>query len=119
NGAGKTTTMRMLTGFLPPSAGSVKIAGFDVLAQSLEVRKHIGYLSEGVPLYREHRVQEMLVFQGRLRGLSRAESKRRAGTVLERVGLSERARSLIGRLSKGQRQRVGLAVALLPDPEVL
>lgn len=119
NGAGKTTTMRVLTGFLPPSAGTVKVGGHDVLRDSLAVRERIGYLPESVPLYREHRVQEMLVFQGRLRGLARAEAKRRAGLVLERVGLSERARSLIGRLSKGQRQRVGLAVALLSDPEVL
>ncbi len=119
NGAGKTTTMRVLTGFLPPSAGSVTVDGHDVLRDSLAVRERIGYLPESVPLYREHRVQEMLWFQGRLRGLSRAESRRRAGTVLERVGLAERARSLIGRLSKGQRQRVGLAVALLPEPEVL
>ncbi|NOT29248.1 MAG: ABC transporter ATP-binding protein [Planctomycetes bacterium] len=119
NGAGKTTTMRVLTGFLPPSAGTVEVGGHDVLRDSLAVRERIGYLPESVPLYREHRVQEMLVFQGRLRGLARAEAKRRAGLVLERVGLSERARSLIGRLSKGQRQRVGLAVALLPDPEVL
>jgi ABC-2 type transport system ATP-binding protein len=119
NGAGKTTTMRMLTGFLPPSAGTVRVDGFDVLTQSLEVRARIGYLPESVPLYREHRVQEMLWFQGRLRGLSRPESRRRAAAVLERVGMADRARSLIGRLSKGQRQRVGLAVALLPDPEVL
>jgi gliding motility-associated transport system ATP-binding protein len=119
NGAGKTTTMRMLTGFLPPSGGTVTVDGFDVLKDSLKVRERIGYLPESVPLYREHRVQEMLWFQGRLRGLSRAETRRRAGAVLERVGLAERARSLIGRLSKGQRQRVGLAVALLPEPEVL
>src|SRR5262245_17893929 len=118
NGAGKTTTMRMLTGFLPPSAGRVAIAGLDVLEHSLAVRARIGYLPESVPLYREHRVQEMLLFQGRLRGLSRAETRRRAGAVLERVGLVERERSLIGRLSKGQRQRVGLAVALLAEPEV-
>src|SRR5262245_32353447 len=119
NGAGKTTTMRVLTGFLPPSAGTVAVGGFDVLRDSLAVRERIGYLPESVPLYREHRVQEMLWFQGRLRGLSRAESRRRAGAVLERVGMLERARSLIGRLSKGQRQRVGLALALLPEPEVL
>lgn len=119
NGAGKTTTMRMLTGFLPPSAGTVRVDGFDVLTHSLEVRQRIGYLPESVPLYREHRVLEMLVFQGRLHGLSRAEAKRRAGVVLERVGLAERARSLVGKLSKGMRQRVGLAVALLPDPAVL
>jgi len=119
NGAGKTTTMRMLTGFLPPSGGTVSVDGFDVLKDSLAVRQRIGYLPESVPLYREHRVEEMLWFQGRLRGLSRAESRHRTGAVLERVGLAERARSLIGRLSKGQRQRVGLAVALLPEPEVL
>jgi ABC-2 type transport system ATP-binding protein len=119
NGAGKTTTMRVLTGFLPPSAGSVTVDGHDVLRESLAVRERIGYLPESVPLYREHRVQEMLWFQGRLRGLSRSEARRRAGAVLERVGLADRARSLIGRLSKGQRQRVGLAVALLPEPEVL
>ncbi|MSR64009.1 MAG: ABC transporter ATP-binding protein [Planctomycetes bacterium] len=119
NGAGKTTTMRMLTGFLPPSGGTVRVDGFDVLKDSLAVRARIGYLPESVPLYRELRVQEMLWFQGRLRGLSRAEARRRTGVVLERVGLAERARSLIGCLSKGQRQRVGLAVALLPEPEVL
>jgi len=119
NGAGKTTTMRMLTGFLPPSAGRIEVAGLDVLHHSLAVRAKIGYLPESVPLYREHRVQEMLVFQGRLHGLARRESRRRAAQVIERVGLADRARSLIGRLSKGQRQRVGLAVALLPDPEVL
>jgi ABC-2 type transport system ATP-binding protein len=119
NGAGKTTTMRVLTGFLPPSSGSVAVDGFDVLRDSLAVRERIGYLPESVPLYREHRVQEMLWFQGRLRGLSRAESRRRAAAVRERVGMAERARSLIGRLSKGQRQRVGLAVALLPEPDVL
>jgi len=119
NGAGKTTTMRVLTGFLPPSQGRVVVDGFDVLTHSLQVRARLGYLAESVPLYREHRVQEMLWFQGRLRGLGRRESRTRAAAVLERVGLADRARSLIGRLSKGQRQRVGLAVALLPDPEVL
>ena len=119
NGAGKTTTMRMLTGFLPVTSGSIHIAGFDVLRQSLEVRKRIGYLPEAVPLYREHRVEEMLLFQGRLHGLSRSEARRRGGEVLERVGLADRSRSLVGKLSKGMRQRVGLAVALLPDPEVL
>ena len=119
NGAGKTTTMRMLTGFLPASAGTIEIGGFDVLRQSLQVRAHIGYLPESVPLYREHRVQEMLLFQARLHSLPRAEARRRVAAVLERVGMGERARSLIGKLSKGQRQRVGLAVALLPDPQVL
>jgi len=119
NGAGKTTTMRMLTGFLPVTSGEVRVAGFDVLRESLEVRQRIGYLAEAVPLYREHRVEEMLIFQGRLHGLARSEARRRVGEVLERVGLNDRRRSIIGRLSKGQRQRIGLAVALLPDPEVL
>ena len=119
NGAGKSTTMRMLTGFLPATRGSILVAGHDVLRESLAVRSSIGYLPEGVPLYREHRVEEMLRFQGHLRGFSRKESRRRAGEVLERVGLTEKTRALIGKLSKGQRQRVGLAVALLPDPSVL
>jgi ABC-2 type transport system ATP-binding protein len=119
NGAGKTTTMRILAGFLPPTRGTVSVGGFDVLRQSLAVRERIGYLPESVPLYRELRVQEMLSFQGRLHRVPRAEVRRRSAQVLERVGLAERARTPIGKLSKGQRQRVGLAVALLPDPEVL
>lgn len=119
NGAGKTTTMRMLTGYLPPTSGRIQLAGFDVLKQSLEVRRRLGYLAEGVPLYKEHRVIEMLTFQGRLFGMQRREIKQRAGEVLERVGLGGRARSLVGSLSKGMRQRVGIAVALLPAPEVL
>ena len=119
NGAGKTTIMRMLTGFLPATSGSIEIAGFDVWRSSLEVRRHIGYLPESVPLYREHRVEEMLGFQARLHGLPAKDTRRRIGAVLERVGLAERRKSLVGKLSKGQRQRVGLAVALLPDPEVL
>ena len=119
NGAGKTTTMRMLTGFLPASQGRMEVAGFDVLRQSLEVRRRIGYLPEAVPLYDEHRVEEMLDFQGRLHGLPRKERKRRVGEALDWVLMSEHRRSVVGTLSKGQRQRIGLAVALLPDPEVL
>jgi ABC-2 type transport system ATP-binding protein len=119
NGAGKTTTMRMLTGFLPATRGSVVIAGFDVLRQSLEARRHIGYLPEGVPLYGEHRLREMLEFQGRLHHMPRKQLKQRIGEVLERVELSDRAEHLIGNLSKGLRQRAGLAVALLPSPDVL
>ena len=95
------------------------VAGFDVLRQSMEVRRRIGYLPESVPLYGEHRVQEMLDFQGRLHGLSRVDRRRRVGEVLDLVGLTDRARQLVGTLSRGLRQRVGLAVALLPEPEVL
>jgi ABC-2 type transport system ATP-binding protein len=119
NGAGKTTTLRVLTGYLPATSGLVEVAGFDVLRDSLRVRQRIGYLPESVPLYREHRVREMLAFHGRLFGLRGRELKTRAAAVLERVELGERARSLIGDLSKGLRQRVGIALALLPDPEVL
>ncbi len=119
NGAGKTTTMRILTGYLPATSGSAEVAGFDVARASLEVRRRIGYLPEAVPLYREHRVQEMMAFQARLHGMARAEAKRRIPDVLERVGVRDRARSLVGHLSRGLRQRVGLAVALLPSPEVL
>jgi ABC-2 type transport system ATP-binding protein len=119
NGAGKSTTMRMMTGYLPATSGSLRIGGFDVLTDSLEVRRRIGYLAEGVPLYREHRVSEMLAFQGRLFGMKRADIRRRTGEVLDRVGLSDRSRSLVGKLSKGMRQRVGIAVALLHEPDVL
>jgi ABC-2 type transport system ATP-binding protein len=119
NGAGKTTTMRILAGYLPASSGAAEVNGLDVLRQSLAVRESIGYLPESVPLYREHRVREMLEFQGRLHRLSRAERKRRIPAVLERVGIADRTESIIGTLSRGQRQRVGLAVALLPDPQVL
>ncbi len=119
NGAGKTTTLRILAGFLPASSGSATIAGHDVLRESLEVRRHIGYLAESVPLYGEHRVEEMLDFQGRLHRMSRADRRRRIPEVLERVGVLDRRRQLVGHLSRGLRQRVGLATALLPDPEVL
>lgn len=119
NGAGKTTTMRILTGYLPATRGKVQVAGFDVVRQSMEVRRRIGYLPENVPLYREHRVQEMLDFQAQLHGIPRKERKAAIGNALERVGLTDRARSLVGSLSRGLRQRAGLAVALLPRPEVL
>ena len=119
NGAGKTTTMRILTGYLPASSGSVEIGGLDVLRDSLAVRRQIGYLPEAVPLYREHRVREMLEFQARLHGMPRREAKARIPAVLARVRIDDQIESLIGTLSRGQRQRVGLAVALLPDPKVL
>ncbi len=119
NGAGKTTTMRILTGYLPASSGVVKIAGLDVLRDSLAVRRKIGYLPESVPLYREYRVREMLEFQARLHGMPRREAKTRIPAILDRVRIADRSESMIGSLSRGQRQRVGLAVALLPAPELL
>jgi len=120
NGAGKTTAMRMLTGYLPAtSAERLEVAGHDVLRESMEVRKRIGYLPESVPLYRELRVREMLLFQGRLHGMSRGELRTRVPEILERVGILDRERQLVGKLSRGLRQRAGLAVALLPKPEVL
>jgi ABC-2 type transport system ATP-binding protein len=117
NGAGKTTTMRILAGYLPPTEGSVQIAGLDILEDSLQVRRRIGYLPETVPLYPELSVQEYLQFMGRLRRVKNLEE--RIDVVLEEVRLEERAGSYIGRLSKGLRQRVGLAQALLHQPEVL
>jgi ABC-2 type transport system ATP-binding protein len=119
NGAGKTTTLRILAGFLPATSGVAVVAGHDVLRESLEVRRRIGYLPEAVPLYGEHRVREMMEFQARLHGLSRADYRLRIPQVLERAGIGDRERAIIAHLSRGQRQRVGIAVALLPDPEVL
>ncbi len=117
NGAGKTTTMRMLTGYLPPSSGSVTIAGFDMQTHSLQARRHIGYLPEGVPLYPEMTVAGYLDHMARLRNMSqRADAVDRA---MDLVHISDRADDRIGKLSKGQRQRVGLAQALLHDPDVL
>ncbi|MFT7677286.1 MAG: ABC-2 type transport system ATP-binding protein [Planctomycetota bacterium] len=120
NGAGKTTTMRILTGYLPATrAEKLVVAGHDVLRRGLEARAAIGYLPESVPLYKEMRVQEMLEFQGQLHAMSRSDRRERIGMVLERVGVADRSNQLVGNLSRGLRQRVGLAVALLPDPEVL
>lgn len=117
NGAGKTTTMRMLTGYLPPSSGSVTIAGFDMQTHSLQARRHIGYLPEGVPLYPEMTVAGYLDHMARLRNMSqRADAVDRA---MDLVHIADRADDRIGKLSKGQRQRVGLAQALLHDPDVL
>lgn len=117
NGAGKTTTMRILTGFMPPTSGSARVAGFDVVDQSLEVRRRVGYLPETVPLYPEMTVFEYLAFMGALRRVPDLDD--RIDEILEQVGLTERAESFIGNLSKGLRQRVGLAQALLHRPEVL
>jgi ABC-2 type transport system ATP-binding protein len=117
NGAGKTTTMRILTTYLPPTYGKVEIGGFDLLDQSLDVRRIIGYLPETVPLYNEMSVFEYLKFMGSLRHLKNIDD--RVDEVLELVHLEERSQSFIGSLSKGMRQRVGLGQALLHQPEVL
>ena len=119
NGAGKTTTMRVLTCFLPPTTGSASVAGFDVLEQPLEVKKRIGYLPETPPLYPEMEVSEYLTFVGRLKGLSGADIGRRVDEVSERCVLGDVKTKLIGKLSKGYRQRVGLAQAIIHNPEVL
>lgn len=119
NAAGKTTTMRVLTGFMPPTSGSAKIAGFDVVDQSLEARKRIGYLPETVPLYTEMSVRDYLDFMGKIRGMNKQWRRRRVNEVVEVCRLEEYGSSLIGKLSKGFRQRVGIAQAILHEPEVL
>lgn len=117
NGAGKTTTMRMLTGYLPPTAGKASVAGFDVFNQSLKARQHVGYLPESVPLYRDMTAIGYLMYIAEIRGVKHRRD--RAEYILGRVGLAHRADSQIRTLSKGMRQRVGLASALIHDPEVL
>jgi ABC-2 type transport system ATP-binding protein len=119
NGAGKTTTIRMLTCYLPPTGGQAKVAGFDVFHQSLQVRQNIGYLPESTPLYPEMRVQEYLSYRGRLRGMDHRRLRERIPQVLEMCWLSDRTRWLVGKLSKGYRQRLGIADALLHNPPVL
>ncbi len=119
NGAGKTTTLRMLTGFLPPTSGAASIAGFDVSRQSLKTRQQIGYMPENVPLYEEMRTREYLKFRGKLKGLSGALLRQRIGHVIERCGLEAVKKKMIRTLSKGYRQRVGLADALIADPALL
>jgi ABC-2 type transport system ATP-binding protein len=119
NGAGKTTTMRMLTCFLPPSEGTATVAGFDVLEEPLEVKKRIGYLPETPPLYPEMDTEEYLKFVGRLKGLSKSELLERVDYVCERCSIGEVKKKLLGKLSKGYRQRVGLAQAIIHNPDVL
>ena len=119
NGAGKTTTMRMLTCFLPPTSGAATVAGFDVLEQAMEVKKRIGYLPETPPLYPEMRTSEYLTFVGSLKGLSGAELRKRTDYVLERCAITDVKDKLLGKLSKGYRQRVGLAQAIIHNPDVL
>jgi ABC-2 type transport system ATP-binding protein len=117
NGAGKTTTMRILTGYMPPTSGKAQVAGFDVVDQSLEVRKRVGYMPETVPLYPDMTVIEYLKFMADLRRVKNSED--RAIELLEKLHMDDRAESYISNLSKGMRQRVGLAQALVHDPEVL
>ena len=119
NGAGKSTTMRILTGYLSASSGSASIAGFDVFDRSLEVRRRVGYLPELAPLYRDMRVDGYLALMCKLRGVPPSRRKERIGYVISACGLEERRRDVIGHLSKGLRQRVGLAQAVVHDPDVL
>src|SRR5213079_797522 len=119
NGAGKSTTMRILACFMPASSGTARVAGHDVFAESLEVRRRIGYLPENVPLYGDLRVAPYLDFVAEVKGVGRAERRRQVAEVMERCLITEVQHRLIGRLSKGYRQRVGLAQAILGDPEVL
>jgi len=117
NGAGKTTTMRILCGFMPPTSGKAEVAGFDVVEQSIEVRRRVGYMPETVPLYQDMTVFDYLKYMADLRRLSDAED--RVDDVIEKLHLEDRAEGYISNLSKGLRQRVGLAQALVHDPEVL
>jgi len=117
NGAGKTTTMRMLTGYLPPTAGSATVAGYDIFEESMKVRENVGYLPENVPLYRDMTARGYLQYIGEIRGVS--DTRRKAEDVLDRVGLLDRGKSRIRSLSKGMRQRVGLASVLIHDPSVI
>ncbi|QTN33168.1 ABC transporter ATP-binding protein [Akkermansiaceae bacterium] len=119
NGAGKTTTLRMLTGYLPPSGGSARIADFDIFRQSIEARKRIGYMPENVPLYDDMRVREYLSFRARIKGLSNSDARRRVSHVIDTCGLEGVRRKMIKTLSKGYRQRVGLADALVHQPDLL
>lgn len=119
NGAGKTTTMRIVTGFVPATSGSVAVAGYDVVEQPLEAKRRIGYLPEHPPVYSELTVLEYLRFAGRIKGVSRRALPAALDRVVGQCGLGEVRRRLIGNLSKGYRQRVGLAQALIHDPPVL
>ena len=119
NGAGKSTTMRILSCFMPASSGSARVAGHDVFRESLEVRRRIGYLPENVPLYTEMRVGPYLEFVAEVKGVSRSDRRRRVADVMDRCRVADVQNRLIGTLSKGYRQRVGLAQAIVSDPEVL
>jgi ABC-2 type transport system ATP-binding protein len=119
NGAGKTTTLRMLTGYLPPTSGTASVAGHDVYRESIEARRKIGYMPENVPLYDDMRVREYLRFRANLKGLNHRDAKHRVDEVVDTCGLDAVKRKMIRVLSKGYRQRVGLADALVHAPELL
>ncbi len=119
NGAGKTTAMRILTCYFPPSKGKVMVAGYDCFEDSLNVRKRIGYLPERVPLYEDMRVDDYLSFVARIKGMSGRDTKHKVAKVMDDCGLSDVSGKLISAISRGYRQRVGLAQALVNDPEVL
>ncbi|MFN0127488.1 MAG: ABC transporter ATP-binding protein, partial [Verrucomicrobiales bacterium] len=119
NGAGKSTTMRILTSYLPATSGRVSVAGYDVFAESLKARREIGYMPENVPLYDDFRVKEYLTFRARLKGLRGRDCRRRVGEVMDLCGLADVRKKMIATLSKGYRQRVGLADALVHRPQLL
>ena len=119
NGAGKSTTMRMLSCYMPATSGTARVAGFDVFTQADEVRRRIGYMPESNPLHLDMRVREYLKFRARLKGLGLGSSRERVDTVIEQCGLADVSRKIIGHLSKGYRQRVGLADALVHEPELI
>ena len=119
NGAGKSTTMRILSGFMPATSGTVRVGGLDVFEDSAEVRRRIGYMPENNPLHVDMRIREYLKFRARLKGLGWKRSRQRVDTVLEQCGLTEVSKKIIGHLSKGFRQRVGLADALVHEPELI
>jgi ABC-2 type transport system ATP-binding protein len=119
NGAGKSTTMRILSCFMPATSGTARVAGYDVFHDSAEVRRRIGYMPENNPLHNEMRVREFLKFRARLKGLSRARSRERIDTVLQQCSLTDVSKRIIGQLSKGYRQRVGLADAIVHEPDLI
>src|SRR5204862_5091738 len=119
NGAGKSTTMRILSCFMPATSGTARVAGFDVFTEADEVRRRIGYMPENNPLHLDMRVREYLKFRARLKGLGIRQSRERVEVVMQQCALTDVRRKIIGNLSKGYRQRVGLADALVHEPELI
>ena len=119
NGAGKTTAMKIITGFMPPTSGRVTVAGYDVMEESIDARRHIGYLPETVPLYTDMTVEDYFAFMGSIRGMTRMRIRIRTEEVIGVCRLEEYQSTIIGKLSKGFRQRVGIAQAILHEPDVL